>query len=106
MTQNKVIHLDFKNQNETPAIQRTLNVTPSPTRRDKVIGWIWLCTVLVWRPLKWFLGIASFIQFLKIWYYWGEGVISRIESVSLFLLVFGILTALTYFVSIFKPSKF
>lgn len=104
-TKNNVIYLAFKNKDQIPGMQQ-FNVLPSPAIRDKVIGWIWLCTVLICKPLRWLLGVFCFIQFLKIWYYWGDGIISRIESVGAFLLIFGILAALTYFVSIFKPSKF
>ena len=66
-----------------------------------VLRFVWIAVVLVWPVLKWLVSIEVFFQFLRMVYHWntpGE------YAGWTFLLHFAVLTALTYFVSIYKPK--
>jgi len=62
---------------------------------------IWIMTVLMWPILKWVLSIEVFFQFVRMLYHWNT---SNVSAGWTFLLHFAVLTALTYFVSIYKPK--
>lgn len=66
-----------------------------------LLRFVWVAVVLVWPVLKWVVSIEVFFQFIRMFYYWGT---PGVYAGWTFLLHFAVLTALTYFVSIFKPK--
>lgn len=66
-----------------------------------LVKFLWVVTVLVWPILKWILSIEVFFQFARMLYYWNTpGVFAGWT----FMLHFSVLTAITYFVSIYQPK--
>ena len=66
-----------------------------------LVKFVWVATVLVWPVLKWVLAIITFFQFVRMLYHWNTPVVYAGWS---FLAYFAALTAITYFVSIYKPK--
>lgn len=66
-----------------------------------VLRFVWIVVVLVWPVLKWLVSIEVFFQFIRMIYHWNT---PGVYAGWTFLLHFAVLTALTYFVSIFKPK--
>jgi hypothetical protein len=62
---------------------------------------IWVVTVLVWPVLKWIVSIEVFFQFVRMIYHWDT---PGVYAGWTFLVHFAVLTALTYFVSLYKPK--
>jgi hypothetical protein len=62
---------------------------------------IWVVTVLVWPVLKWVVSIEVFFQFVRMIYHWDT---PGVYAGWTFLVHFAVLTALTYFVSLYKPK--
>lgn len=66
-----------------------------------VVGLVWMLAVLAWPVLKWVVSINVFLHFLRMIYHWETpGIYPGWMFVSHFLA----LTALTYFVSNYKPK--
>jgi hypothetical protein len=66
-----------------------------------IIKAIWIMTVLVWPVARWVIGIEVGFQFFRmLWHWYTPGV----HAGWTFLLHFGVLTALTYFVGAYKPK--
>lgn len=63
--------------------------------------WVWMLTVLAWPVLKWVVSINVFFHFVKMFYYWDT---PGIYAGWIFIFHFLALTALTYFVSNYKPK--
>lgn len=66
-----------------------------------LVRFVWVVTVLVWPVLKWVLSIEVFFQLLRAFYYWDD---PGSYAGWTFLMHFAALTAVTYFVSFFKPK--
>ena len=66
-----------------------------------LVKFVWVATVLVWPVLKWVLAIITFFQFVRMLYHWNTPGVYAGWS---FLAYFAALTAITYFVSIYKPK--
>ena len=66
-----------------------------------IVRFIWVMTVLIWPMLKWLLSLEVFFQLVRMFYYWNT---PGIYAGWTFALHFSLLTALTYFVSIYKPK--
>lgn len=62
---------------------------------------VWVLTVLVWPILKWVVSLDCVFQFVRMMYHWDS---PGVYAGWTFLLHFAVLTALTYFVSIYKPK--
>jgi len=82
-----------------------VNATPrqaeKPAAGSPVIKGIWVATVLVWPFLKWFVVLDCVWQLMRTMYYWDTpGAYAGMK----FFLHFGVLVALTYFVSCYKPK--
>ncbi len=98
--------------NFTRKAKATVNTEPEATipmpktKRQSIgaalIKGIWVFTVLVWPILKWIISIDCFFQFIRMFYHWNT---PGIYAGWTFLLHFSVLTALTYFVSIYKPKE-
>lgn len=61
---------------------------------------IWVLTVLIWPILKWVVSLDCVFQFVRMMHHWNT---PGVYAGWTFLLHFFALTALTYFVSIYKP---
>ncbi len=62
---------------------------------------LWTVTVLVWPLLKWIVALDCVYQLARAVYYWDTpGMYAGWK----FLLHFGVLTALTYFVMCYQPQ--
>lgn len=66
-----------------------------------VLRFFWIGVVLVWPVLKWLASIEVFFQFIRMIYHWNT---PGVYAGWTFLLHFAVLTALTYFVSVYKPK--
>lgn len=80
---------------------------PPPRQAEKPVsdpGWLkglWVTTVLLWPFLKWIVVLDCVWQLMRTMYYWDTpGVFAGMK----FLLHFGVLIGLTYFVSCYKPK--
>ncbi len=62
---------------------------------------VWVGTVLVWPLLKRLVSIDVLFQLIRMVHHWGTPGVYVIWT---FLLHFAVLTALTCFVSIYKPK--
>jgi hypothetical protein len=63
----------------------------------------WVCTVILWPLLRWVIALDCVVQLIKTMYYWHTpGSYAGI----VFLLHFLIFSALTYFVSAYRPKGF
>ncbi|EHW7386046.1 protein kleE [Escherichia coli] len=66
-----------------------------------LLRFVWVVTVLVWPVAKWIISIDVFFQFLRMFYHWDT---PGVHAGWTFLAHFAVLTALTYFVSLYKPK--
>ena len=64
---------------------------------------VWVTTVLVWPILKWVIALDCVFQLVRMIYHWNT---SGMYAGWTFMLHFAVLTALTYFVSVYKPKGF
>jgi hypothetical protein len=71
-----------------------------PTSDPVVLKVLWVVTVLLWPLLKWVVALDCVFQLLRTVYYWDT---PGVHAGWTFFLHFAVLTALTYFVSIYKP---
>ncbi len=78
--------------------------TLKPEERGMVAGllkFVWMMTLLIWPLLKWALSIDVLFQFVRMVYHWNTpGAFAG----WIFILHFALLTALTYYVLIYKPK--
>lgn len=106
---NNVIKFPGKTKFAVPDLPGIEDEKKKNTQRNKkstliqnVIKVVWVVTVLVWPILKWVFSIEIFFQLIKFMINWDkEGIYAGIDFFSHFAL----LTALTYFVSIYKPKN-
>ena len=84
-----------------PAVATLPKTTAGSSVGAAVIKGIWVLTVLVWPILKWVVSIDCVFQFARMLYHWNT---PGIHAGFTFLMHFAVLTALTYFVSIYKPK--
>jgi hypothetical protein len=66
-----------------------------------VVQGVWVFVVLVWPLLKWIVAIDSVFHLARMIYHWNT---PGVYAGWTFMLHFTVLTALTYFVSIYKPK--
>jgi len=66
-----------------------------------LVCFVWVVVVLVWPVLKWVLSVEVFFKLLRAFYYWDD---PGSHAGWVFLMHFAALTAVTYFVSFFKPK--
>lgn len=100
--------IKFPKEEKALAISSKLLDTQKKISKDKgksffdgVLRFIWITTVLVWPVLKWIVSIEVFFQFIRMLYHWNT---PSVYAGWTFLLHFSGLTALTYYVSIYKPK--
>jgi len=81
------------------------NIIPKKTLGSSLVAglvkFIWVVTVLLWPIIKWVLSIITFFQFLRMLYHWNT---PGVYAGWTFLAYFAALTAITYFVSFYKPK--
>lgn len=81
---------------------------PSPVQGREGLGFwgglrlgFWMLAVLVWPLLRWIVALDVFWQFCRMVYFWSTpGVYAGWE----FLAHFAVLTALHYYVGIYRPK--
>jgi hypothetical protein len=66
-----------------------------------VLKGVWVVTVLVWPILKWVVALDCVYQLVRMLYHWNT---PGVYAGWTFMLHFSVLTALTYFVSVYKPK--
>jgi len=66
-----------------------------------VIRFVWVVTVLTWPVFKWVLSLDILFQMFRMIYHWNT---PDVYAGWNFLMHFSVLTALTYYVSIYKPK--
>lgn len=69
--------------------------------RRAILRGFWVVTALVWPLLKWVLSIDCFFQLVRMIYYWDT---PGTYAGWTFLGHFVVLTAMTYFVTLYKPK--
>ena len=84
-----------------PVEPATVSNTKGKAFLAGVLRFVWIAVVLVWPVLKWLVSIEVFFQFIRMIYHWNT---PGVYAGWTFLLHFAVLTALTYFVSIYKPK--
>jgi ABC-type Na+ efflux pump permease subunit len=68
-----------------------------------VIRALWICTVILWPLLRWVIALDCVVQLIKTMYHWNTpGSYAGI----VFILHFLVFSALTYFVSAYRPKGF
>ena len=72
-----------------------------PVNTGGVMKVVWVATVLLWPWVKWFVVLDVLFQFGRMIYHWNT---PGSFAGWTFLLHFGVLTAITYFVSMYKPT--
>lgn len=77
-------------------------VEPKTAKAHMLTKAVWLVLVMVWPVLRWVLSIEVFFQFLRAWWYWD---VPGVHAGWTFALHFGVLVALTYFATIYKPAS-
>lgn len=97
--------IKFPKEHAEPVVTTVLPVCAAKARDAGLVAgivkFIWVVTVLVWPILKWVLSIHAAFQFVRMIYYWNT---PGVYASWTFLLHFAVLTAITYFVSIYKPK--
>ncbi|CAE6823575.1 hypothetical protein R69658_05962 [Paraburkholderia aspalathi] len=68
---------------------------------DGVVKTLWVMTVLVWPLLRWVAALDVVFQFARMLWKWDT---PGAYAGWTFLLHFAVLTALTYFVTLYKPK--
>jgi len=68
---------------------------------DRVIRFVWVVTVLTWPIFKWVLSLDILFQMFRMIYHWNT---PDVYAGWNFLMHFSMLTALTCYVSIYKPK--
>ncbi|AQQ20726.1 MULTISPECIES: KleE stable inheritance protein [Burkholderia] len=66
-----------------------------------LVKFVWMATVLVWPILRWVVSLEVLFQLLRMFYHWRT---PGVHAGWTFLLHFAVLTALTYFVSVYRPK--
>jgi hypothetical protein len=66
-----------------------------------IVKAVWVVTVLLWPFARWIIGIDVAFQAVRMFWYWHT---PGVHAGWTFLLHFAVLTALTYFVSLYKPK--
>ena len=95
-----------KGPNRVPPVEpiAEFNSANEPTRpvvSGGLVKVVWVVAVLVWPVLKWVVTLDVLFQFVRMLYHWNTpGVFAGWT----FMLHFAVLTALTYFVSMYKPK--
>jgi len=97
---------NFPNQEKGAAkSDATVRKPENSSAESGFVMWVWVCVVLIWRPLSWIISFDCMIQFIKMIYYWNTpNTTHAVQASLIFLLHFAVLTALTYFVSVYKPK--
>lgn len=72
-----------------------------PVNTGGVMKVVWVATVLLWPWVKWFVVLDVLFQFGRMIYHWNT---PGSFAGWTFLLHFGVLTVITYFVSMYKPT--
>ncbi len=62
---------------------------------------VWVVIVLIWPILKWVVALDCVFQLIRMIYHWNT---SGVHAGWTFMMHFALLTALTYFVSFYKPK--
>lgn len=84
----------------------TVQAAPAPKAQGGgilagIVKAAWVVTVLVWPFLRWIVALDVVVQFVRmLWNWHTPGTYPGWN----FLLHFAVLTALTYFVSLYKPK--
>lgn len=85
-----------------PAVEpQQARASPRPAASGGLVKVVWVVAVLVWPVLKWLVVFDVLVQFVRMLYHWNTP--SAFAGWT-FLLHFAVLTALTYFVSLYKPK--
>ena len=93
---------DFPREKQAPS---KAQVAPSQAAKTPdtplLIKGIWVVTVLIWPILKWVVSIDCVFKLIRAIYYWDT---PGVHAGWTFMLHFGVLSALTYFVSVYQPK--
>ncbi|MFZ3287927.1 MAG: KleE stable inheritance protein [Telluria sp.] len=84
----------------SPAVPETVQ----PVKKENspvLLKFVWVVVVLLWPILKWVMSIDCVVQLLRTMYYWNT---AGVHAGWTFILHFAALTALTFFVSAYKPK--
>jgi hypothetical protein len=95
--------------NSKPEVPRDSESTPQADMLNAralcslTIRALWICTVIFWPLLRWVIALDCVVQLIKAMFHWDTpGSYAGI----VFILHFLVFSALTYFVSAFRPKGF
>lgn len=106
MNRDNVIRFPRKMERRAPPPVETSAVIALPLWKRLVRGAftiIWMMTVLCWPVLKWIIALDVTCRFLLMLFRWN---IPESNAGWVFILHFLIFSALTFYVSCYKPSSF
>lgn len=88
---------------DTPKTRISLAVprVKTPGAESAVLKAVWVIIALVWPMLKWVIALDCALQLVRMIYHWNS---PGVYAGWTFLLHFGVLTAFTCFVSLYKPK--
>jgi ABC-type Na+ efflux pump permease subunit len=68
-----------------------------------IIRALWVCTIILWPLFRWVIALDCVVQLIKMMYHWSTpGTYAGI----VFMMHFLVFSALTYFVSAYRPKGF
>jgi hypothetical protein len=99
--------IQFPRQNKAsipiePKVAAPVLKPEKPGMGAALVKGIWVFTVLVWPLLKWIISIDCLFHLVRMMYYWNT---PGMHAGWTFIVHFAVLTALTYFVSAYKPRR-
>jgi hypothetical protein len=68
---------------------------------SRIIRGVWVCTVILWPVLRWVIAFDCVAQLIKAMYHWNT---PGSHAGLVFILHFLAFSALTYFVSAYRPK--
>lgn len=86
---------------DKPKVAKPMPKAQRPSVGAAMVKGVWVFTVLVWPILKWIVAIDCVFHLARMIYHWDT---PGVYAGWTFMLHFAGLTALTYFVSIYKPK--
>jgi stable inheritance KleE-like protein len=87
------VHREQVNRSVTPIRNRVKSIFFS------FLSILWIILATFWTPIRWIISIEVLFQLIRMLYYWDT---EDVHTVWIFLLHFGVLTALTLFMASYK----
>lgn len=108
MKRDNVIYFPNKNKEKADSVNQVFPTEspPVPFWKRLIQGFftlVWMLTVLCWPVLKWIIALDVSCRLILMFYRWSD---PTSNAGWVFLLHFLVFSALTYYVSCYKPANF